>query len=358
MYSTVQIRTGEPTNRNWEITFTMSTLQVARPTVPLAVLGTKERPIDVDDDMCSEMEMNHVDVMLGVQEKSEATEASNTCPLETSASTSRKETFKSGDHVYVWCHARVYQHHGIVLQTEPGGNLIIADFTNLGGGNVDKNTRSSFVTSQVPESRAASRSSSGLPGGFRFLQEDPSKWHKVKYKANPWEAATWRPGTCSRRTADPVDQILARVHFLMMHHHLVPPYELFSSNCETVAVWCTTGQWRTLQISHLLNLSKTTSVLGTGGLCVGAAAGSTASTAGAIGTELSLLAANPLMAVLCSAAIGGAALWNALRIRNQWNETSSRLTAEFNHFWTEPQVGVKLVRLIEHEDDPERSVQS
>jgi hypothetical protein len=279
------------------------------------------------------------------------------------------ESFQSGDHVYVWCHAGVYQHHGILLQVNPDGKLIIADFTNLAlGGEKDMPQKGSLFRSCESEAASpASRSFSGLPGGFRFLQEDPktSKWRKVKYQAAPWELALWRSGTCSPKTPQPVDMILARVHFLMMHGvDLVPSYHVLLSNCETVAVWCMTGEWRTLQVSHLLNVSKTTSVLGTGGLYMSAAGTTTtiaatgfAGWAGAT-TEVSLLAANPLLLPVIAVTgivVGGAALWNAIRTRQRWHHTSTTLNLEFQRYWTEPpSSGVQLIR---QDDETEESME-
>jgi hypothetical protein len=291
------------------------------------------------------------------------------------------DSFKAGDHVYVWCHAGAYQHHGIVLQVDHVSNkVLIADFTNMGGDNGDASKKkkgvgrlSSFQSSSSDssESEAASRSFSGLPGGFRMVQEDmisnddstkkPQKWCKVKYNANPFEVTFWRPGTCSGTTPDPPDQILARVHFLMMHFHLVPPYHLLECNCETVAAWCTTGEWRTRQVSHLLNWTKTTSVLGTGGAYYSAAtATTTCATTGVAGwvgatTEISLLAANPLLLpVICvtGVAVGGMALWNSLQTRHRWKVTSTLLNTEFERFWTGPAAsGVTLVQIDTQDDE-------
>jgi hypothetical protein len=295
------------------------------------------------------------------------------------------ESFQAGDHVYVWCHAGAYQHHGIVLQVDHADNkVLIADFTNMGGDDDSPKKKrmgrlSSFHSSDSSESEAASRSFSGLPGGFRMVQEDmmmsnddndsksgnstkkPQKWCKVKYNANPFEVALWRPGTCSGATPDPPDQILARVHFLMMHFHLVPPYHLLECNCETVAAWCTTGEWRTRQVSHLLNWTKTTSVLGTGGAYYSAAtATTTCATTGVAGwvgatTEISLLAANPLLLpAICvtGVVVGGMALWNSLQTRHRWKVTSTLLNTEFERFWTGPaSSGVTLVQIDTQDDE-------
>lgn len=306
-------------------------------------------------------------------------------------------SFQPGDHVYVWCHAGVYQHHGIVLQVDHmKGTAVIADFTNLGVGEAEEKQKrkagkavqkkkkrhrldSLGLASNSSDSEAASRSCSGLPGGFRMLQEDvsnrndsdslskkKSKWCKVKYNANRFETTFWRPGTCSGATPDAPDVILARVHFLMMHFHLVPPYHLFECNCETVAVWCTTGEWRTRQVSHLLNWSKTTSVLGTGGAYFSAATTtttcvSTSGLAGLLGTttELTLLAANPLLLpaiYVTGAAVGGMALWNSLQTRHRWKLTSTLLNSEFQHFWAEPTSGVKMMRVDDDADDDDDSM--
>ena len=253
------------------------------------------------------------------------------------------EHYQPGDHVYVWCHAGIYQHHGIVLDVTADGNLLIADFTNLqdkltnsshfydtndvASYNSKSNnpnipttatattggTHNSFLSSTTATSTSSnnsaqisSRSSSVLPGGFRLILEDPnhSKWCKVKYQAAPWEVAFWKPGTCSPKKTKPVDQILARVHFLVQHGmDMVPNYHLLWSNCETVAVWCMTGEWQTRQVAGVLPAW----LVGFGAL-VSLPAALVASASGIILNQV---------------------------FQQQWDRISQQLNQEFDQYWTD-----------------------
>lgn len=161
------------------------------------------------------------------------------------------EILRPGDHVYMWC--TLYQHHGIVLDTSTCKDelpplILIAEFTNadLAGAN-------SILQSASTASQATTL---GVNGGFRIVKEDPSKWHVVKYRANPLECLTWRPGTCSAATPSNKSEILRRVQFLNECCHRIPNYHVLASNCETVAVWCVTGEWKTLQADGALKLSQ------------------------------------------------------------------------------------------------------
>jgi hypothetical protein len=287
--------------------------------------------------------------------------ASANAPTDASPdSTSLSESFQAGDHVYVWCHLNTYQHHGVVIQLLEGENkVLIADFTNLGREPRQDAAAQGSLFASHESSHVASRSSSGLPGGFRYLLEDLAKcpWRKVKYLASGWERATWRPGTCS--TAQPLDpcETVKRVHFLMQHFPLVPPYHVLWSNCETVAVWCTTGQWETLQGSHLIDVSKTTSVLGTGSLCWSAiTAGAGAATATAEASMAAAAAtANPFLWSLALAglvAVGSAAaVWNGIQTRQRWEETGAMLNSAYEKYWMGPPAGVLCIPLEETESE-------
>jgi hypothetical protein len=65
-----------------------------------------------------------------------------------------------------------------------------------------------------------------------------------------------RPQQTERRLskADPTKLVLARTHWLLEHGEtILPPYHVFSSNSECMAVFCKTGLWSTLQADVFLH---------------------------------------------------------------------------------------------------------
>ena len=223
------------------------------------------------------------------------------------------EVLQKGDHIYMWC--TLYQHHGIVLETDTWNNspsidksdqdvaseksILIAEFTNVALlGTADDHFQST--------STASGAVSAGVAGGFRFVKErSPEKWHVVKYGANLLEMTTWRPGTCSAAIPSPLQTILMRVQFLNDCRHWIPDYHVLACNCETVAVWCITGKWETLQGGRALQVSQLTAVATVGVL--------------------------PMMAGIGLAA-GGLSMWHSHQINRKWRETAARLNKEFQWY--------------------------
>ncbi|KAL3932468.1 MAG: hypothetical protein SGBAC_010839 [Bacillariaceae sp.] len=207
------------------------------------------------------------------------------------------EILKPGDHVYMWC--TMYQHHGIVLSVESTvdpPHLLIAEFTNLALAQAN-----TFMVSSSAASGATV--GSGVTSAFRFVKEaETTKWHKMKYQANPLECVTWRPGTCSAAKPCKARKVLLRVQFLHDCRHLLPEYHLLSSNCETVAFWCVTGKWETLQYHHTMKWTK--------------------------GASVGLLPVAPGIAGLAA----GLAFWHSSQTRGQWQDTEEKLNENFKWY--------------------------
>ena len=208
---------------------------------------------------------------------------------------SNKINFQPGDHVYMWCEATGvrYQHHGIVLYSTDT-QLKVADFTAPDSG-----------TFALPDSIA---SGSQYYGSYRLPQ-----WHGVRittYKnLNEWEKEEYEE-------VEDVALVLHRVKFLLSNPHLIPEYELLVSNCETVAVWCKTGSFRTHQIAGLVDGGKRNS---------------------ATMAASSVLASSILGPLALPVIVGSAISFSALALKersheNMWKERTDILNKEFERW--------------------------
>jgi hypothetical protein len=220
------------------------------------------------------------------------------------------EPLREGDHVYMFCgvaNVSLYQHHGIVLDVQRKQKKATAPNAD-DKNNDDKNDNDSYIliaeftNAELPgtpwfqsASHASTAATDGVRGGFRFVREtDPTKWHKVRYQASAFECWTWNPGTCSAATPDSVDIILTRIQFLREQYYMLPKYNILTSNCESVAVWCMTGQYMSLQGNRALDVTK-----------------------------LAVPAAGALVFPALGVALGGLAIWHSV-----WSSSSSSSSVE------------------------------
>eukprot|EP00978_Attheya_sp_CCMP212_P002223 scaffold4559_cov50-Attheya_sp.AAC.2 len=128
--------------------------------------------------------------------------------------------------------------------------------------------------------------------------------------------------------ADPPKLVLARTRFLLQHGETVlPPYNVFDSNSECIAVWCMTGRWSTLQASVFLHSTA-----------IGNAKSTTAMALGAAATQPWLIPA------LAGVGIVSVAIpWLILKRSNErWDKATMSLT---ELFWeqAEPEVFVECI---------------
>ena len=130
--------------------------------------------------------------------------------------------------------------------------------------------------------------------------------------------------------SDPTEIVLARANFLLeCGEDILPPYHVFYSNSECIAVWCKTGRWSTLQTAVFL--SSTT---------VGGAKSATVATLG-------VAAAHAILAPVV--AVGGliyvaAPMVMLKKSREKWEESTQIMT---EHFWSWAPPAV-FVAAIEH----------
>jgi hypothetical protein len=127
--------------------------------------------------------------------------------------------------------------------------------------------------------------------------------------------------------ADPKEIVLARANFVLEHMDVLPPYHVFYSNSECIAVWCKTGRWSTLQTAVWCSTNS-----------VGALKTSTLTTIG-------VAAANPLLAPVI--AVGGLIWVSAPMVilqksRAKWEEATLRMNDLF-WSWASPKVFVAAV---------------
>jgi hypothetical protein len=199
--------------------------------------------------------------------------------------------FQIGDHVYQWCSLAfvpaVYQHHGIVMDVfydhhQQQWMLRIADFSNWKEDddddhmektehenepegsvgpeyqNLTKDNQDGIDTNNhPPPSCKKSFLRSNCSSCIRTYVSTTAvgtkdRWHKVQYQAGWWKRHVHRSGTCTAARCDAPGIVRARVQFLVEHPEVLPRYNVFSDNCECVAVWCKTGTWATLQASSWL----------------------------------------------------------------------------------------------------------
>jgi hypothetical protein len=127
--------------------------------------------------------------------------------------------------------------------------------------------------------------------------------------------------------SDSAKLVLARTHFILENEHLLPPYHVFYSNSECIAVWAKTGRWSTLQAAVYLVSSS-----------VGF---------GKSATMLTISVAAAHMILVPALAVGGLAVVSApllylKKSQEKWEEATMELTEKF---WmqAEPDVFVEAI---------------
>jgi len=91
---------------------------------------------------------------------------------------------------------------------------------------------------------------------------------------------------------DPAMLVLSRVEFLLLHgEEILPKYNPFHSNSETIAVWCKTGQFRTIQADVFLHSTAVGNGKSATAIALGVAATSGIAAAGVAGIGVAAMVA-------------------------------------------------------------------
>lgn len=128
--------------------------------------------------------------------------------------------------------------------------------------------------------------------------------------------------------SDSAKIVLARTHFILENEDLLPPYHVFYSNSECIAVWCKTGRWSTLQAAVYLVSSS-----------VGFGKSAIAATLTVAAAHVVLV---PALAV-GGLAVVGAPLLFLRKSQEKWEEATKDLTEKF---WmqAEPDIFVEAIQ--------------
>lgn len=166
-------------------------------------------------------------------------------------------------------------------------------------------------------------------GGYKPRKRTTSTSSTVSFSEEQSVFSVERPESKMNELpkSDSAKLVLARTHFILENEDLLPPYHVFYSNSECIAVWAKTGRWSTLQAAVYLVSSS-----------VGF---------GKSATMLTLSVAAAHMILVPALAVGGLAVMGApllflKKSQAKWEKATMHLTGEF---WSraEPEVFVEAI---------------
>mmetsp|Transcript_15924 Transcript_15924/g.45785 ORF Transcript_15924/g.45785 Transcript_15924/m.45785 type:complete len:650 (+) Transcript_15924:26-1975(+) len=223
--------------------------------------------------------------------------------------------------------------------TSEGSTAVHGDGTTL-SPDKPKATKRSSTTSEIEPEGPRSADEEGVPdwfdngGGLSASEHEPSVFSIAKNE----HADSNLP------KSDPTDLVLARANFLLERGEVVlPPYHVFYSNSECIAVWCKTGRWSTIQTAVFL---------------------ATNSVGGAKSSTLGIIGIAAAHAIFVPLAVVGGLIWVSTpmlilkKSREKWEEATEKLT---DLFWQSapPEAFIcaienwSSIALEEEEDDDE-----
>ena len=269
--------------------------------------------------------------------------------------------FMEGDHVVSNCKGGWYNHHMIVVENHVDGSAQVADFfgvTPPDDGAIHRLVGDSMMSSLKTDSNKTSTPADApiKTGCFRFITlypQDLKLLQKVVYGCSHWDFCCAKAGTATTANASDKYLVLERVQFLAENMDAIGNYQVLKCNCETVACWCKTGTWCTLQVAAAL-------VKITGSVTVGGAALHMAAVVGLTSTELVTVtsaglwgffgwteevvvtvAANPfvLAAISATTVISfGSVAWKARDVVRYWMTKSKTMNGAFESWQNRAEV--------------------
>jgi hypothetical protein len=264
--------------------------------------------------------------------------------------------FSVGDHLFHWCSFLgvpfAYQEHAIVLAVDCENDFLSIlnfDFHEDQNGEVPKqeeledatketsarnddgNGSTECQTARDKESSKGkgSKDSSQTPRCKMVLhkistKEAQTRWKHVQYSQQWHERLLQRAGTCSDATPDAVPIILCRIKFLQEHEDLLLtdlPYHSHRSNGECLALWCTTGNYRS---------AAGTAKMGEAGMHVGSF-----SVVGGVAAQFAVSVMLPVVLPFLVAADVGQAVYSAKEVhatKREWQERTNLWNDQFMEY--------------------------
>ncbi|KAL7458651.1 hypothetical protein ACHAWC_010300, partial [Mediolabrus comicus] len=203
-------------------------------------------------------------------------------------------------------------------------NVVISEESNDAASEVDEESsenQDSDVVDDVEETKSAE------PEWFKKSPRRRSPTKTKKEGQSVFSIEQLEDQKSDLPKSDSAKLVLARTHFILENEHLLPPYHVFYSNSECIAVWAKTGRWSTLQAAVYLVSSS-----------VGF---------GKSATMLTISAAAAHMILVPALAVGGLAVVSApllflRKSQEKWEEATAELT---DKFWmqAEPEVFVEAI---------------
>jgi len=255
--------------------------------------------------------------------------------------------FQPGDHVCIPCGMGLYSHHMIVLSNDENDGIEVLDYwvetEGQSGFNAFKSLRK-VLPNHEPQDVDNSNAQGVL--AIRTLNDDEfDKLIQVKYNCTWWDCCKAKGGTATVAKADPIEIVLKRIRFICDHQELIKPYSATKRNCETLACWCKTGTWATLQVlSAMVKIAGTTVLGGTVAYSTAVVALTTTTTTtvaaegvmgwvGATKQVTRVVAPNPIiLACIAFVTAMGLAITSigAAAIVKEWSDLEKQLNAKFS----------------------------